>query len=75
MRLYVDGRGHFRDSARMLLAELYMDVIADELARRMVARSARPWGEEVHQAAKREDHPPLRLRYPPRVPRRMTPGL
>ncbi len=54
VQLYVDGRGHFRDSARMLLAELFMDVIADELARRMVARSARPWSEAAHQAAKRE---------------------
>ena len=34
MRLYVDGRGRFRDSARLLLAELFMDVISDELARR-----------------------------------------
>lgn len=34
VRLYVDGRGRFRDSARLLLAELFMDVISDELARR-----------------------------------------
>ncbi len=33
VQLYVDGRGHFRDSARLLLAELFMDVISDELAR------------------------------------------
>ena len=30
VRLYVDGKGHFRDAARLLLAELFMDVIADE---------------------------------------------
>jgi hypothetical protein len=54
VQLYVDGRGRFRDSARMLLAELFLDVIADELSRRMVVRSARPWSEEAHQVAKRE---------------------
>lgn len=36
VQLYVDGRGHFRDSARLLLAELFMDVISDELARHML---------------------------------------
>jgi hypothetical protein len=54
VQMYVDGRGRFRDSARMLLAELFLDVIADELSRRMLARSARPWSEEAHQVAKRE---------------------
>lgn len=39
VQLYVDGHGQFRDSARLLLAELFMDVISDELARRAVARN------------------------------------
>lgn len=39
VQLYVDGRGHFRDSARLLLAELFMDVISDELARYAVEKS------------------------------------
>ncbi|WP_024368440.1 ATP-binding protein [Arthrobacter sp. TB 26] len=38
VRLYVDGRGRFRDSARLLLAELFMDVISDELARRRIGQ-------------------------------------
>jgi len=38
VQLYVDGRGRFRDSARLLLAELFMDVISDELARHQLAR-------------------------------------
>lgn len=66
VQLYVDGRGHFRDSARLLLAELFMDVIADELARRAVERSGlsgdatafhdakldivRRYGSEIHQS-------------------------
>ncbi|MCQ4346642.1 ATP-binding protein [Pseudomonas stutzeri] len=41
VQLYVDGRGRFRDSARLLLAELFMEVIADELARRTVEKSGR----------------------------------
>lgn len=39
VQLYVDGRGHFRDSARLLLAELFMDVISDELARYSVEKA------------------------------------
>lgn len=34
VRLYVNGQGHFKDGARLLLAELFLDVIAGELARR-----------------------------------------
>jgi hypothetical protein len=54
VQLYLDGRGRFRDAARLLLAELFLDVIADELARRVVARGGQPWSEAAHQAAKRE---------------------
>jgi hypothetical protein len=66
VQLYVDGRGHFRDSARLLLAELFMDVISDELARITVERSGqqgdaaalhaakldiiRRYGSEIHQS-------------------------
>ncbi|MCC6077013.1 ATP-binding protein [Pseudomonas sp. GCM10022188] len=66
VQLYVDGRGHFRDSARLLLAELFMDVISDELARRAVERAGKPhdaaalhkakldiirrYGSEIHQS-------------------------
>lgn len=41
VQLYLDGRGRFRDAARLLLAELFLDVIADELARRSAERSGR----------------------------------
>lgn len=66
VQLYVDGHGHFRDSARLLLAELFMDVISDELARRAVGRAGkaadaaalhkakldiiRRYGSEIHQS-------------------------
>lgn len=54
VRLYVDGRGRFRDSARLLLAELFLDVIADELARRRVAQHGRPGDLEAFQTARRD---------------------
>ncbi len=54
VQLYVDGRGHFRDSARLLLAELFMDVIADELARRWVDKSGRKGELEAYHTAKQE---------------------
>jgi hypothetical protein len=54
VRLYLDGRGNFRDSARLLLAELFMDVIADELARYAVARSGHEGDVEAHHTAKRD---------------------
>lgn len=66
VQLYVDGRGQFRDSARLLLAELFMDVISDELARRSLAQHGlagdaqalhaakldivRRYGSEIHQS-------------------------
>lgn len=54
VRLYVDGRGNFRDSARLLLAELFLDVIADELARHRIRRSGHDGDVEAFLAAKRE---------------------
>ncbi len=39
VRLYVSGQGRFKDGARLLLAELFLDVITDELARRYVDRT------------------------------------
>lgn len=52
VQLYVDGRGHFRDSARLLLAELFMDVISDELARRAMERSGKPGDAQALHSAK-----------------------
>lgn len=52
VQLYVDGRGHFRDSARLLLAELFMDVISDELARRLIERSGHEGNVEAYHDAK-----------------------
>jgi len=52
VQLYLDGRGHFRDAARLLLAELFMDVISDELARRSVDKSGHKGNVEVYRAAK-----------------------
>lgn len=54
VQLYVDGRGRFRDSARLLLAELFLDVIADELARRHTEQHGRPGDLEAFKAAKRD---------------------
>lgn len=54
VQLYVDGRGYFRDSARLLLAELFMDVISDELARRLLDRSGRAGDVAAFQTAKQE---------------------
>ena len=54
VRLYVDGRGRFRDSARLLLAELFMDVIADELARRRIEQHGHARDLEAFRNAKRD---------------------
>ncbi|HHW63927.1 MAG TPA: ATP-binding protein [Rhodocyclaceae bacterium] len=54
VQLYVDGRGNFRDSARLLLAELFLDVIADELARYRIGRAGRAGDVEAFLAAKRD---------------------
>lgn len=52
VQLYVDGRGHFRDSARLLLAELFMDVISDELARWSVEKSGHKADSKAFHTAK-----------------------
>jgi hypothetical protein len=54
VQLYVDGRGNFRDSARLLLAELFMDVVSDELARYRIARSGHDNDADAFHVAKRE---------------------
>ena len=54
VQLYVDGRGRFRDSARLLLAELFLDVISDELARRRVTQHGHAGNLEAFRAAKRD---------------------
>lgn len=54
VQLYLDGRGRFRDSARMLLAELFLDVIAGELARRSVEKSAREGDPDAYHYAKQD---------------------
>jgi hypothetical protein len=52
VQLYVDGRGHFRDAARLLLAELFMEVISDELAHRSVEKSGHKGNIGAYRAAK-----------------------
>ena len=52
VQLYLDGRGHFRDSARLFLAELFLDVIADELARRWVQQTGREGARNSYHDAK-----------------------
>ena len=54
VQLYVDGRGHFRDAARLLLAELFMDVISDELARRSVDKSGHKGNIQAYRTAKQD---------------------
>ncbi len=53
VQLYVDGRGHFRDSARLLLAELFLEVIAEELATRKLAKEGRQASIADFHATKR----------------------
>ncbi|MCX6497358.1 MAG: ATP-binding protein [Arthrobacter sp.] len=54
VQLYIDGRGRFRDSARLLLAELFLDVIADELARRRTEQHGHGGDLEAFKSAKRD---------------------
>ncbi len=54
VQLYVDGRGRFRDSARLLLAELFMDVISDELARRRIEQHGHGGDLDAFHRAKRD---------------------
>ncbi len=53
VQLYLDGRGRFRDTARLLLAELFLDVMAGELARRSLDRSGKDRNGEVFENTKR----------------------
>ncbi|NCD08983.1 MAG: ATP-binding protein [Negativicutes bacterium] len=52
VRLYVDGQGHFRDGARLLLAELFLDVISAELAQLYVDRTTQKGVLEAYHEAK-----------------------
>jgi hypothetical protein len=54
VRLYVTGQGHFKDGARLLLAELLLDVITDELARRYIDRTTRKGEPEAYKQAKQD---------------------
>jgi len=54
VRLYVSGQGHFKDGARLLLAELLLDVISEELARRYIDRTTRKGQAEAYKQAKQD---------------------
>ncbi|MCR6544967.1 ATP-binding protein [Dehalobacterium formicoaceticum] len=54
VRLYVDGQGRFKDGARLLLAELLLDVITDELARLYVDRTTKKGQREAYRQAKQD---------------------
>lgn len=54
VRLYVNGQGHFKDGARLLLAELLLDVITEELARRYIDRTTRKGQLEAYRQAKQD---------------------
>ncbi|NTW72944.1 MAG: ATP-binding protein, partial [Eubacteriaceae bacterium] len=54
VRLYVNGQGHFKDGARLLLAELFLDVITEELSRFYVDRSMHKGEAEAYHQAKQD---------------------
>lgn len=54
VRLYVDGQGKFTDGARLLLAELLLDVITDEIAHRYIDRRGHSGREDSYRKAKAE---------------------
>lgn len=54
VRLYVNGQGHFKDGARLLLAELLLDVISEELARRYIDRTTSKGQGEAYKQAKQD---------------------
>lgn len=54
VRLYVSGQGHFKDGARLLLAELLLDVISEELARRYIDRTTQKGDNEAYRQAKQD---------------------
>ena len=54
VRLYVNGQGHFKDGARLLLAELLLDIITDELAHRYIDRTTQKGEAEAYKQAKQD---------------------
>lgn len=52
VRLYVSGQGRFKDGARLLLAELFLDVITEELARRYVDRTTQKGDHKAYTQVK-----------------------
>ena len=54
VRLYVDAHGQFKDGARLLLAELLLDIISGELARRTVDRTTQAGDSEAYQEVKHD---------------------
>lgn len=54
VRLYVTGQGHFKDGARLLLAELLLDVISEVLARHAVDRTTRKGEPEAYHQVKQD---------------------
>ncbi|MGE5626697.1 MAG: ATP-binding protein [Solirubrobacterales bacterium] len=54
VRLYVNGQGHFKDGARLLLAELLLDVIAEELAKYYIDRTDQKGQSEAYRQAKQD---------------------
>lgn len=53
VRLHIDGRGYFRDDARLFLAELLLDAITDEFALREVEHTHPPGDADALRRAKR----------------------
>ncbi len=54
VRLYVDGQGRFKDGARLLLAELLLDVMTDELSRRYVDRSMQKGQSDIYRQGEQD---------------------
>ncbi len=54
VRLYVSGQGHFKDGARLLLAELLLDVITEVLARHTVDRTTRQGDPDAYRQVKQD---------------------
>lgn len=54
VRLYVNGQGKFTDGARLLLAELLLDVITDEMAHRYIDRRGHSGKQDSYRKAKAE---------------------
>lgn len=54
VRLYVNGQGHFKDGARLLLAELLLDVITEEMAKYYIDRTTKKGNIESYRQAKQD---------------------